>query len=468
MKTITKKFGTRTISVSLAFCFLIGLFTFVPSLFPTLKAEAAMTNTQVVSGIDYSGQGTKITGDVRSAPATISGDRVNIPIWTYGSYVYSSWDKFWAGWSSWSPSNVKYNGYKGYRYAPESKHIIDFESKTEYQYRRWHSDWNPVYRTRYYTEYVKYTKILFINFPSYTTESSLGGYPGAKSGWTINKRYTESELSYYAGGYEYADWRDSAPFAWTGWPFYEPAWSAYNSRQTYRVKMCDSWWDSSWKNESSEQVPLNYSIYKTNGTALNYGAKWTYSSGLSSKKYLPGNITIVNRYMLNSDGIKQLLNGKEDALDRLILNQGSSWWEVAIGASIGIATLRANPYVGGAVLFAETLYAVMGEVVANNMKAKYSSIKEMLTLAQDYQINVVFEYYQTTTLTSSGGFSYYNMKEFATQRKYLSMKYQNNEQPSTGYFINDAYGMVTYLTSTKPVVDEIESYVKLKSLPQFM
>ena len=130
--------------------------------------------------------------------------------------------------------------------------------------------------------------------------------------------------------------------------------------------------------------------------------------------------------------------------------------------------MKANPYVGAAVFVVETLYSLQGEIIASNMQSKYNSIKDILVMAQDYNINVVFEYYQTTTMTTSGGFSYYNMREFTTQRGYISMKYQSNENPSYGYFSKDAFGVVSYIKDTKTVVEQIESYVTLKSLPQLI
>lgn len=441
----------------------ILVFVLLFTLFEPLAVSATTTGTKISNGIDYSGKGTVIDGDIRDGVATINGKYVNVPIYTYGAYTYNTWDEFWATWSSWSTSNSKYSGYKGYRYAPENKHIVDFESKTEYQYRRWNDKLNPVYKTKYITKYQKCTKVLFVNVYTYHTEYSYSGYPGAKSGYTIYSRRTERVLDYYRGGYEYyGAWSDSKPFTMP----WETSWSSYKSRKTYRVKKIDCTWDPDWKNESTELVPLNYSIYKSDGSPMYYGAKWTYSKYLSNEKNIPGQIIVVDRYMLNSAGIAQLLNGKEDALDRLIANNGTSWWELAVGTGIGIATLQANPYVGAAVFVAETLYGLQGAVIDSNMQSKYDSIKEILVMAQDYDINIVFEYYQAST--TNGGYSYYNMREFTTQRNYLSMKYQNNENPQYGYFTNDAFGLVSYIKDTKIVVDQIDLYVKLKSIPQFI
>ncbi|MDR0752454.1 MAG: hypothetical protein LBF12_07770 [Christensenellaceae bacterium] len=96
----------------------------------------------------------------------------------------------------------------------------------------------------------------------------------------------------------------------------------------------------------------------------------------------------------------------------------------------------------------------------------HSSIKDLLTLATEYQINVVIDYYQATTLYTGGGYSLYNMNEFTTMRNYISMKYQNNENSSSFYFGNDAFGSVKFLTSLKMLINDIESHIKLKSLPQ--
>jgi hypothetical protein len=169
----------------------------------------------MVSGIDYSGNGTKITENLRDGVATVEGNYVRIPTYTLGSYVYNTWDEFWSTWSSWSPNNAKYNSYKGYRYAAENKYIVDVESKTEYQYRRWNSNLNPVYKTKYITQYKKLTTILFLKVYTYHTESSYSSYPGSKSGYTISGRWTEKVFDYFAGGYEYNNnWSTSSPFYW--------------------------------------------------------------------------------------------------------------------------------------------------------------------------------------------------------------------------------------------------------------
>lgn len=256
------------ISYKIRLLVLILVFILLFTQFVTLTVSATTIGTKISNGIDYSGQGTVINGDIRDGVATVSGYYVNVPTYTYGSYTYDTWDEFWATWSSWSPSNSKYDGYKGYIYAPEKKFIVDFQSKTEYKYRRWNDKLNPVYKTKYITEYQKCTKVLFVKFYTYHTACSYSGYPGAKSGYTIHKRWTEREVSYYKGGYEYHDsWEDSKPFTWP----WEKSWSSYTSRKTYRVKKIDAKWDPKWKNNSTESVPLNYSLYNRDGSPMNYG-----------------------------------------------------------------------------------------------------------------------------------------------------------------------------------------------------
>lgn len=246
-----------------------------------MNVRATTIGANISNGIDYSGQGSVIEGNIREGVATVSGNFVNVPTYTYGSYTYNTWDEFWATWSSCSPSNSKYSGYKGYRYAPENKYIVDFESKTEYQFRRWNNKLNPVYKTKYITEYQKCTKILFVNVYTYHTESSYSGYPGLKSGYTIYSRRTEREIDYYRGRYEYyGKWADSRPFTMP----WETSWSSYNSRKTYRVKKIDSTWDPNWKNDYIEQVPLNYSLYEKNSnTPIGYGIKFTTNIGISEE-----------------------------------------------------------------------------------------------------------------------------------------------------------------------------------------
>lgn len=252
---------------------MILVFVLLFTQFVTLTVGATTIGTKISNGIDYSGQGTVINGDIRDGVATVSGNYVNVPTYTYGAYTYDTWDAFWATWSSWSTSNSKYSGYKGYRYAPENKHIVDFQSKTEYQYRRWNDKLNPVYKTKYITEYQKCTKVLFVKVYTYHKAYSYNGYPGAKSGYTIYKRWTEREISHYKGGYEYyGSWKDSKPFTMP----WEESWSSYNSRKTYRVKKVDSIWDPNWKKNATECVPLNYSLYEKNSnTPIGYGIKFT-------------------------------------------------------------------------------------------------------------------------------------------------------------------------------------------------
>jgi hypothetical protein len=149
----------------------------------------------------------------------------------------------------------------------------EVESKVEYKYRRWNDNLNPVYKTVYHTEYVK--KVLWI-FNTYSEATSTSGYPGAKSGWSINKQWTTQEIDRYEGGYDYTGWQESAPFAWTGFPFYERGWELYTSQTLYRYRSRTLEWDSK-ASSRIEKVPLNYSLYNINGNPIEGGIKWIYS-----------------------------------------------------------------------------------------------------------------------------------------------------------------------------------------------
>jgi hypothetical protein len=462
----TKSVSPRRVSLAMISSLLvvIAVLTTVLLNAPVKVAQAAVPSGGIVNGIDYSGQGTELNGEIAPGQAMVSGNYVNIPIYKgrYDTAWYNVNDWWiWHPWSSWSLSNNKTNDYD--TYVGKTMTEYDVDSKTENMYYRYNPLLTPIWKRTYYTKYETITKILFINVKTYNTVSSSDSYPKAVSGKTIVEQWIEESVTGYRGGNEFTDWRDSAPITLSFWPFNEPSYSVYASRTNYRYRSRTIEWNSK-ASTTIEQVPLNYSLYNKAGEPINYGAVWTYSQSLSSEKAIPGSVTLAYRYMLNSAGIKQLLNGKENALDQLIKDQGTSWWEVAIGAAVGLATLKANPYVGGAVFVVETLYAVMGKVVAENMKNKYDNLKELLIAAQDYKINIIFEYYQTTIHTLDGGENYSNMKEFATARNYISMKYQNNESPSTGYFLKDTYGMVSYMQNTSSLINDIESYVKLKSL----
>jgi hypothetical protein len=474
MKTLAKKYGTSATSISLVLCLLIGLFTFVPGLFPTLKAEAAMTNTQITSGVDYSGQGTKITETLRDGQATVSGDRVNVPTWTYGAYVYSSWDEFWAGWSSWSPNNKTYYDQKGYDYNGQHKIVVtDAERKTEYRYYRMNPDLNPQYRTRYYTEYKTVTKILFVSITTYSVSSSLSGYPGAISGKTISSQWTEREFSHNAGAYEYTGWQASAPSAWTGWPFYEPGWIVYQSQYTYRYKSCNLSWDAKWKNESSEQVPLKYSLYKKDGSSIGYGIKWSFASSISQDKGMSGlgsaSTSWINQYYITSDEAKLLLIDSmeeiEDSVSKLgWLNLFATGGTLAVSQIISKAFPPADPVclaVDIAILLAETSDYIMNELKAG----KINSYQQLLNAAQRQNIVLAIQDYNYVlfyTDVAPGGYYFTNTKyiqsvKFATTTKTnISMKATDNVVFGAYLTGTKNYGIISYITD----VDEIVKIIK--------
>ncbi len=447
------------VAILMAIVFSVSALLLVRS---TISASAAVSDNCGYNEddvyVDYSGQGTVINGKLTGDSAKVNGNNVDIPVYKAAYEPNSGWNWFWNwSWSDWSTSNNKTNDYNTYRGETATEYQV--ESRQEYKYRR--NESRDVYSTKYYTTY-QGTK--WYNCWIFLFTSDWSGYGGAKSGYKIVNRYTKSEKSGTKQVTVYDnEWKASAPFNWA----WENKWEAYTSRTTYRYRSLDMKWSDT-AQKTTEQVPLNYSLYDNSGKPIQLGAIWTYNKNISNEKDFYTTTTIVDRYILNTDGIIQLLEGKEYALDTLIKNNKTSWWEWAIGTAVGIGTLGANPYVGGAILFVQQLYSAMGIVVANSMQDKYESLKELLVIAKNYNLNFVFEYYQTATITSSGGSNYVNMKQFATNRDYIAMKYQDNENPTKVYFSNDAYGTISYMSSTKNLINSIDTYVKLKNLPMFV
>ena len=93
-KTLSKDYGKLLCTnkiLAIVLVFVLLLTQFIP-----LNVSAATTGAKISNGIDYSGQGTIIDGDIRKEGATVSGNYVNIPVYTYGAYTYNTWDEFWA------------------------------------------------------------------------------------------------------------------------------------------------------------------------------------------------------------------------------------------------------------------------------------------------------------------------------------------------------------------------------------
>jgi hypothetical protein len=455
-KILNKKFGVATISMFLVLTMALA-FVFMP-FDKTLTAHASTAGSNIVSGIDYSGQGTRISEDLRDGVATVEGNYVRVPTYTYGSYVYSTWDEFWASWSSWSPDNAKYNGYKGYRYAPENKHIVDFKSKTEYQYRRWNSNLNPVYKTKYVTEYEKCTTILFVKIYTYHTESSYSGYPGAKSGYSIFSRWTERVVDYYAGGYEYNNnWSDGAPFTWP----WETSWSAYTSRQTYRVKKIDSTWDAKWKNDSSDLVPLNYSLKDRNGQDIGVGIKLAFSKPMSEYKetsnlFLSTSLW-VNQYYISATDAKRLLIDNmediEDAIGRfgfinLIVDLGSTIGGVFLSTPVGVA-------IGLAMLMVEGSDYLMNELKAGRI----NTMQKLLTEAERQNITIIIQ--DTNYAVYSTNMQYYQSFQTAvTKKTSVSMRMSDNDIKCAYLTGTKNYGKISYMSDINEAIQMIKFSLK--------
>lgn len=128
------------------------IFAVILLLGDAFSVSTATVGTEMISGVDYSGQGTIINGRVAiNNKATVSGNYVNIPIYK-GKYVAGAYDYWWTkNWSGWSTYNNKKNTdftvYNGSDKATE----YDVQSRNEYQYKR--KEKRNVYATKYYTQY---------------------------------------------------------------------------------------------------------------------------------------------------------------------------------------------------------------------------------------------------------------------------------------------------------------------------
>ena len=174
----------------------------------------------------------------------------------------------WHPWSGWSTYNNKTNDYETYRGDRVSEYNV--QSRTEYKYKKYNEKKVPVYCKKYYTEYVKW--VWFV--PFYHTVSSWESYPGSKSGYSINNRYTKYEIKYYNGGYDYTNWI-------TNTSYYD--WERIYSRESYRYRERTITWNPN-TNQGTEYVPLNYSLYDRNEQPIGAGIKWHY--GDIEEKYM--------------------------------------------------------------------------------------------------------------------------------------------------------------------------------------
>ncbi|MDR0752440.1 MAG: hypothetical protein LBF12_07700 [Christensenellaceae bacterium] len=68
--------------------------------------------------------------------------------------------------------------------------------------------------------------------------------------------------------------------------------------------MINSKWDPEFKNDSSELVPLNYSLKDRNGHDIGYGIKLTFSDKISEfkeiNKFLVSTSIFVNQYYITA------------------------------------------------------------------------------------------------------------------------------------------------------------------------
>jgi hypothetical protein len=393
----------------------------------SITTFASTNGVRMIDGIDYSGQGTVINDTIRTGEATVNGNYVNVPTWTYGAYTYSTWDEFWAGWSDWSVNNKKYYDYfnnYGTNYKNQ-KHLIDVKKRTEYRYRR-STDKIPVYKTQYHTKYRK--KFLWTYI--YDTDVSWSTYPGNKSGWKIYSQWTSNERSGYKSGYtDFTDWRYGPPLR----AIWEKPYEAYQSRETYMYRSCDLTWDANWKNESTEKVPLKYAIY--NGFRYDYnlekivpisianGIKWQWNDNIGSEKKKEIGFGYcshrdITEYYLTVDQLITL----SQRLPSLYLEQNNSI-ELYGMFSASIVDLIFGSKLSAAVLLLCTTYKGLLDKLEND---ELISIVDIINRAKQMNLVVrisdLYDYciFTGETLNSS------KIEINNYDKNYVSMKYSSN------------------------------------------
>ncbi len=415
-------------------------------------ALATTTGSNVVSGIDYSGQGTKINNDIRGT-ASKNGNYVTIPTWTYGAYVYSTWDEFWAGWSDWSPNFKSYYDQKGYDYNNQHKICVtDAEKKTEYL---WYRNWTKkrdVYRTKYYR---KYKGKGFFHWGH--TDSSWSGYP-ANKGCCPSTTYTKNEkygTENYIEREDYGKYSDSAPFRWP----WDPSWVSHSPRLTYRYKAVDLSWDPTWKNESSESCPLNYSLYKLNGTDLGLGIKWSWDEKLSTDKKSESSVF----HYTNKDVTEYYLtvNEAQDILMNKILLQALSvedeFYQLLTEAIISLVTFPVHPLTGFAVFLLTTVDGLSEYAQLKGVRSVAELIIAAKEMNQVIKISVVYD----ETVYYGGGYSSNSGVYVGNyNRTSVSMFYKDNNPSSS----RNIFGRVTYLNNNdiKNIVGSISTVMELR------
>ncbi|MDR3293740.1 MAG: hypothetical protein LBT20_06555, partial [Clostridiales bacterium] len=186
----------------------------------------------VINGVDYSGQGTVFAGTpvaLGQNERFFKDDCLDVHVES-GRYVNNGW-WVWYTWGDWGTGNNKSNDYYAYRGSTATEYEV--QSRTEYKYRLWRDNINPVYKMAYHTEFKK--KVLW--WYSYETKWSFDGYPTSNgSGWSINNKWTGDEFEKYNGGWatesKYTtDWKTGgAPIDLIAHAKYE----LYETRTTYR------------------------------------------------------------------------------------------------------------------------------------------------------------------------------------------------------------------------------------------
>lgn len=301
----------------------------------TISASAAVSDNCGYNEdnvyVDYSGQGTVINGKLTRDPATINGNFVEVPIYKAAYEPNSDWNWFWNwSWSVWATSNNKTNDYDTYRGEKVTEYQV--ESRQEYKYRR--NESRDVYSTKYYTTY-QGTK--WYNCWIFLFTSDWSGYGGVKSGYKIVNRYTKSEKSGTKQVTVYDnEWKTSAPFNWA----WENKWEAYTSRTTYRYRSLDMKWSDT-AQKTTEQVPLNYSLYDRDGNTIGNGIKWDINFNITneldrdwfSKYILQADLKLERGYHLTQYYLPQ--SDYVKAIAEIATNHNADWFRTLLVSGLG-------------------------------------------------------------------------------------------------------------------------------------
>ena len=251
----------------------------------------------------------------------------------------------------------------------------------------------------------------------------------------------------------------------------------------------DSTWDPNWKNETTERVPLNYSLYNRDGSPMDYGimvqANSTISENMGTNILNPTsddrNYKTTYFYFttesLKNELERAFLNSKATDLATLyiqsLLQSGTATITVAIGLaaekfseSAVIAALgSACTYISAIIL----PFAITNTVLQYQKEAKFAEFTEELKRLDEYKIYAV-EFTKYFDLDSTMSLPMYYMETALLDKKstssdditYVSAKISNNKKLNSKFDVFydscdlDYYGNVTYIKN----FDEYESCLK--------